>query len=189
MNKIIAVDCDLTVVDTGLAWLKWLNSVSRSLKYTHEELLGNGREISYNLGEYFPTLQHHVEPMDFWRNKYLYYGMTPIKGSVDALLGLANQGYKIVFVSSITGQHASSKYYWLKEHFPFLDGVVFTREKDNVRCDVLIDDRNDFLNLMPCNVMKIRYNTPYTQTKKQHKDTIVLNEWSQIANKIRSEIK
>lgn len=174
---IIAVDCDLTVVNTGLAWLKWLNSVSAGNQYSQYDLLERSVEMNYNLSSYFPSLKHGVEAMDFWRNKYLYQPLTPLKDCVDVLMKYKNLGNQIVFVSAITGQHGSSKYDFLKENFPFLDGVVFTKEKWTVGCDVLIDDRNAFLNQMPSNVKKIKLHTPYTQDAPETKGVWVADTW------------
>lgn len=180
----IAVDCDLTVVNTGQCWLEWLNKVTRGPKVD----LTGVTNIPYNLSEFFPELQEHVDPFDFWRNKYLYYGMEPIIGSQSVLEWAHEQGHKIIFVSSVTGQHGSSKYYWLKEHFPFLDGVVFTREKWAVGCDVLIDDRNEFLNQMG-NVFKIRFDTPYTQREEQDSTTFLAKDWVEVGNLLEQMAK
>lgn len=178
VKPILAIDVDMVVVDTGAAHWEWLckqNGV-RPGDYPMPE-----GPLPYNLGEIWGC---PVSAMDFWRQENLYDALEPIKDSVEVLRELSKK-YDIIFASAIKGLHPRSKYYFLRNHFPFLSGVVLTKEKHYVKCDYIIDDRLDNLARMPSDVVTIQYNTPYKQTVSFDPEHIVDN-WKEAEELLRN---
>ena len=141
----IAVDCDLTVVDTAHHWWEWLNKVT--LSDNPYPLFEDG-VVDYDLTKYYKKELDAIgiDGYEFWRSSTLYDTLVPIDGAVEVLQHLHELGHEIIFVSTIKGSHHKSKYYFLKRYFPFMKGFVATKEKHLVGCDVIIDDRNNVLN-------------------------------------------
>lgn len=166
MSLTIGVDVDLTVVDTGRVWCNWLEYKGATLDFkAYAKAMDFGR-APYNISK-LAIVPDCVDPLDFWRDPKLYDSLSPLEGSVETLKALHDKGHKIVFVSAIKGDHHKSKYYFLKKHFPFLSGVVFTKEKHFVNLDVMIDDRCDVLNKFDGEkTCKIRFDTVYEQSEK-----------------------
>lgn len=166
MSLTIGVDVDLTVVDTGMHWGSWLAYKGAKLDYAAMATAMDNDCIPYNLSK-LAILPEAIDPLDFWRDPKLYDSLLPLDYAVSTLEALHNKGHKIVFVSAIKGDHHKSKYYFLKKHFPFLSGVVFTKEKHFVNLDVMIDDRCDVLNKFDGGkTCKIRFDTVYEQSEK-----------------------
>lgn len=179
MSKgMIAVDVDLTVVEMAVPWLAWLNNVC-GCNMTFGQIEKVYGEVPYNLSLPFePYLEKlHTDGMDFWRNEYLYDDKHPIMDSVKVLSTLHDSGYDVCFVSAITGNHQSSKFHFLKRYFPFLKGVVLTREKFLVDCDYLIDDRLNVLNAMPEKTTRIQYRSIFAQSEEARAGTHGLYCW------------
>lgn len=160
IKHLIGVDCDLTVCPSDKGWMGWL-------RYYHG--FGKTKEVSgdklpYNLGELFPSVQ---DPHQYWR-EVDYSQFQPIEGSVEALEKLSKY-FGIVFISRIKGNHTKSKYYWLKEHFPFMTEYVATHGKwvmnNSIEC--MIDDRKDVLESFDFN-KRVWFNTEYTQSSECH---------------------
>lgn len=163
-KRLIGVDVDLTVVHSDSGWLKWL--ISRPNSFDCQGFLDicklpeQDMVFPYNLGELFPQVE---DPHQYWR-EVDYSQFQPIEGSVQALQALS-QYFGIVFISRIKGNHTKSKYYWLKEHFPFMTEYVATHGKWVMGNSVvaMFDDRKDVLEGFDFN-KRIWFNTPYTQS-------------------------
>lgn len=73
----------------------------------------------------------------FFRN------LKPIPGAHDVLKRWHDAGHQIVILSAATLTNApGEKFEWLSEHYPWInrDNVIFTKRKELVRGDLLIDD-------------------------------------------------
>lgn len=188
----IIIDVDLTIVDSGLPWLEWMENVyqckadKEAMQYDlHETGLYN-----YNLSKYFPErCKEALEPYEFWEDPHLYDKLQPLPGAVEAIKALHDAGHPIRFVSYCKKGHFSSKVRFLKRHFPFLDldggsdgsGFWATKNKAGVKGGVIIDDRNEFLNQFEPEVVKIRFKTPFSQNKEPNcKYDLVSNSWEDI---------
>lgn len=149
---IIGVDVDLTVCPSDDGWREWLGN-----KYGYVKC----PMTKYNFSHYYP---HAEDPFEYWRSLE-YSQFQPLKGSVEKLEQLSTY-FDIVFISAIKGKHNKEKYYWLKEHFPFMKGYIATKEKflmNNSVC-AMIDDRLD--NLQGFDQHKrVFYKTPYSQNE------------------------
>lgn len=160
----LGVDVDLTVVDTGREWFNFLRSISSMEVPTYEELLNTNGNLPYSMADTFKDLNSQ-KCLDYWRNEHVYDNLKPIKDSVEVLEDLKlSKGYEIVFVSTIKGNHHKSKYYFLKRHFPFMDGFIATKEKEYAKVDMMVDDRLNVLERMDKGVIAVQYVTPFTQT-------------------------
>lgn len=139
MRKIVAVDVDLTVVDTLNPWLEWVH------RYTYDEKVKN-ESGQYDLVPEMKELlkradNQHIDPFEFWRDARLYDDLQPLSWSVLGLYGLHTRGYGVVFVSSCVPEHMCSKERFLRKWFPFHNGFIATHDKHLVDYDVLIDDK------------------------------------------------
>ena len=155
IKRLLGVDVDLTVCPSDVGWYSWLQKQGQQMCW-----VGDYEPLPYNLGQLFPTVE---DPHQYWR-EVDYSQFKPIQGSVEALEKLS-QYFGIVFISRIKGNHTKSKYYWLKEHFPFMTEYVATHGKwvmnNSVEC--MIDDRLDVLKQFDFN-KRVCFNTPYAQS-------------------------
>jgi hypothetical protein len=178
MNKpAIIIDVDLTIVESGWPWMKWMTEVygtEPNAEMMNKDLEEKGY-FDYNLSVYFPDrCKKMIQPYDYWEDPFLYDKMLPIENAVQAIMDLYNAGHPIRFVSYCKKGHFSSKVRFLKRHFPLLDldggtdgcGFYATKYKAGVAGSYIIDDRNDFLNQFGDHVVKIKYDTPFTQKEE-----------------------
>lgn len=167
----IGIDVDITCVDTVFCeggWYDYLNNMSRNK--LSKEYLKSLPELEYNLNLHYPDLTEE-EAMSFWNDGKLYQRLKPREDAVKAIYELYCLGYHIVFISHCTGGHYESKVQAAKEWFlPFQIpkerfAFVSTDRKDMVDVDVMIDDRNSFINLFENKpeVVKIKIASNYTQ--------------------------
>lgn len=161
--KLIGVDVDLTVCPSDIGWRDWLGD-----KYGYIR----GWMTKYNFSEYYPQA---TDAMEYWR-ELDYSQFQPLPGSVEKLQLLSNY-FGIVFISAIKGNHTKEKYYWLKEHFPFMEGYIATKEKFLMNNSVvaMIDDRID--NLAGFDFSKrVQYMTRYEQSSNESVN-MVITDW------------
>lgn len=173
----ILIDVDLTFIDSGWPWLSWMESVYQVAPATAlmEKDFNETGLYNYNLSKYFPTrCQEAIPPYEFWEDPHLYDKLKPLPGAVDAVRRLHEAGHPIRFVSYCKKGHFSSKVRFLKRHCPFLDldngtdgsGFYATKVKAGVAGGVIIDDRHQFLNQFDDNVIKVKFDTPFTQDEE-----------------------
>lgn len=142
--SVIAVDVDLTVVDTLTPWM-------RQFKTRTGEFIKN-ESGSYDL---LPEMSEIIkrkgiknyDPYSFWCLPDLYDDMEPVPYCVDELRKLQLMGNQIVFVSTCIPTHIDSKKRFLNKYFPWADGFIDTKDKHFVAYDVLIDDKIEHLRL------------------------------------------
>lgn len=135
---IVAIDVDLTVVDTLKPWLDEFKAI------TGLEVKNESREYSLEPEMYELIRQSGVppfDPMTFWRDPSLYDNLEPLPYCVEAINLLIDMGYTVIFVSSCFSEHTDSKIRFLKKWFPRHHGFISTHEKQFVNYLVLIDDR------------------------------------------------
>lgn len=162
----IGVDFDLTVLDCVFqqgGWVDHLNAMS--YHYISKEQFAGMDKIDYNLGKYYQDLTES-ESFSFWKDTSLYQKLKPYKGAVEVINNLAKQGHHIVFISHCQQNHFKSKVVAAKEWFDIPKtsfGFLATKEKHFVNVDVMIDDRNLFLNSFGDKVIKIKFDTPFSQ--------------------------
>jgi 5'(3')-deoxyribonucleotidase len=116
--------------------------------------------LEYDLSKMYPAVKN---PYQYWR-ELDYSQFEPLEGSIETLKALSEH-FQIVFISRIKGFHTKSKYYWLKEHFPFMTEYVATHGKWVMSGSIvaMIDDRLDVLEPFPLE-KRVWFKTNYTQS-------------------------
>lgn len=188
----IIVDVDLTFVDSAAPWMQWLEDVY-GVAPDWTKGPGNG-QVSYNLSEYFPAPKvHQIDPFEFWEDPYLYDKLVPRPGAVAALERMKAAGHPIRFGSFCKNGHFSSKARMLKRytsHFLDLDkgttgdGFYATKVKSGIAGGVIIDDRHAFLNQFGSDVLKIKFDTVFTQDEGivEGGYDLTSEDWNEIAD-------
>lgn len=182
-----AIDVDATVVDSPYYWYLWLEEMTKA-GYSYDEV-SKHYNFSKVYGGVWEQKQINGNPLDFWRMKHVYQEMVPIEGSVEALSALKDIGYKIVFVSALKGDHHYSKYRFLEKHFPMMDGFLGTKEKWAVNADLVVDDRNKFLNMFPStSVLKFKFETTFDQDEELKVSALSIGGWSELEKMVRRNL-
>ena len=182
---IAAIDVDLTVVNSAYHWWKWLEDMTKAgLSYSQ---VCDKYDFTQCYKDIWLSKGIAGEPLDFWRQRDLYDNMVPVEGAVDGIGLLKESGYKIVFVSTLKGDHHKSKCLFLKKFF-HVDAFIGTKEKWAVRADLVIDDRNKCLNMFPeDNIIKIKMNTTFDQDVDLTVDLdYSVNDWFELSDIIRT---
>lgn len=130
MRKIIAVDIDLTVVDTLTPWLEWYK------KLTGHNIIEEISNTEWNIDK---LMHYHNSPMDFWKQANLYDELQPIPEAKRALDELSKD-FDIIFVSSCYPEHIRSKEFFIKRNFPYYKAFIDAHYKGYTRCDFFVDD-------------------------------------------------
>lgn len=185
-NPVIAVDVDLTVVDTGQAWYDWLetNCVEST---PYGEMFDKDGKLPYNLAKHY-TMPEGVDAFDFWLKEDLYDEAVCYEDSKRVLEHLYKKGWEIVFVSWCygKGQHMDSKHRMLRREYSFIDDhdfhFVTTKSKYLVNCQFAVDDRNLFCNQYHKDVTVFKINTPYTQDEELTRPVFQVDSWDEIIN-------
>lgn len=180
----VLVDVDLTIVDSLTPWIEWFNegnlNVCRSIPngvgpapfmpISKECYMAHAGDLAILMRERAhpgwierKEIQYHIateitvgnDPMDFWRNPYLYSRLDPLPGAIEFLTNLKSDLLKrfnrveIVAVSKCEPEHERSKRKFVYERFEGLfDGFISTDEKHMIAGDVLIDDNPKYV--QPC---------------------------------------
>jgi len=155
-KKTIAIDVDLTVVDTLTPWLNWIEQ-TQGEKFPLQDFAGHR---AYSNKYVPPWIEHYgnmpgfmkqgmlplevdeITFMAYWSQPTLYQNLKPLDGVVEQIKRLSGK-YNIVFVSHCIAPHRESKKKFLEYHFkdvPFQFLDVAGKQKHMVRYDWLIDD-------------------------------------------------
>lgn len=137
-KKILAVDVDLTVVDTLTPWVNWFRSKTGIV-------LGSNHMNQYDIVPVMKKLCadvgiHGFDPFDFWKSPNLYDNMLPLRDSQSSLAYMTSaNNIELVFVSHCVPEHESSKRLFLSK---FFGKHLFVSAKDKwlVNYDGIIDD-------------------------------------------------
>lgn len=165
----IGVDFDLTVVDCIFqqgGWIDHLNTIS--YHYISKDQFSKMEEIEYDLGTYYKDLPE-AESFSFWKDVSLYQKLKPYEDAVTVINKLAEQGHNIVFLSHCQQNHFKSKVQAAKEWFRIPKSqfcFMATKEKHFANVDLMVDDRNNFLNGFGDEIVKIKFETPYSQSEE-----------------------
>ena len=185
----IGIDLDLTIFDTDRGWCEWLyrNSTDHDLSRYMEDLLNDN--VDYNLANYF-TMKDGVDSFSYWSEESTYEDCNIFPHAKRFIQDLYEANCEIVFISYCMGckNQIGHKIDRLKKEFDFLLPEDFNfmpaRKKGLVKCDLLVDDRNEFLSQMSQDVKLIKYNTPYRQNVPLDREHIVCNNWYQVEDEI-----
>lgn len=136
-KRVVAIDVDLTVVDTLTPWLYWFSQKTG--------LMVHNKDRAYDLvPEMLELIKESgvepFDPMEYWKHPNLYDMLQPAPGSVEVVNRLKEQ-YEVVFVSSCIPEHTDSKIRFLKKYFGKDIKFISTFHKEFVEYHFLIDDR------------------------------------------------
>lgn len=132
---VIACDMDDTIEYLVPAWIKWLNAKhGTSIQYTDVK--------DWDIKKSFPTLawEEIFEPLhkeDFWKT------VKPMKDAQYYIPKLIEEGFQFYIVTSSHPDTVAHKFNkCLFKHFPFIrwDHVIVAKNKQLIRCNILIDD-------------------------------------------------
>jgi 5'(3')-deoxyribonucleotidase len=192
-KKTIGVDVDLTTLRSDKSWWIWLKNMAEKNTLPHdiEDFIGQGNEANYNISSHFPPMQNrNVDPFDFWRQEGVYDTIPAVDGAVENIKLLMND-FNIVFVTHNKGNGGRSKFNNLDRLFGRgTFGYVVTREKFLVKMDVIVDDRNDFLNMCAKNgIPSIKIHTPFIQYESPHNSLVNKRDWNEIYDHLINTLK
>lgn len=183
-RRIIAIDVDLTVVDTLAPWLYWFKTkTGREVK---------NEDSSYDL---VPEMTRLIEesgvepfnPMEYWKRHNLYDYLMPLTGCVEVIQELKKE-FDVIFVSSCITEHTDSKIRFLKKHFGDDTKFVSTFHKEFIDYDYLIDDRLHHMvvgNLMRPEATHILYTGIRTDGyahERRQVNCLEIANWNRILN-------
>ena len=137
-KKTIAVDVDLTVVDTLTSWIYW-----------YEDKTGQTFDWS-DLHRRAPKkiMQDHMaDPLSYWTETDIYDKLIPEDDCVETLKRLSME-YNIIFATKSTPGHMASKEEFLNRNFPFHSGIVHTGNKELISADYFIDDFDQYCQMI-----------------------------------------
>lgn len=140
----IAIDVDLTVVDSLTPWYNWLESYTDGCKVKNEDgaydLVPEMLQLLKQAGN-----EGVVHPFDFWKKPDLYDNLEPLEGAVEAINKMRKSA-NVIFVSTCVPEHETSKVKFLKKYFKY-DAFIDTADKHFVNYDVLFDDKIHHIDL------------------------------------------
>ena len=179
-KKILMVDVDDTVVASVREWVEWYKEL------TGQDLVNSLRDETGKTNNLLDLMHKHRDPMEFWRQPYLYQDMKPRAGSVETLRELSEH-FDIVFVSASMPEHTHSKEMFLTKYFDFHKGFVSTSTKQFVKADYFIDDFKDYLRQVQehqpnCKCIQIK-------TKLSNEGEFPLLTWGEIRYFMMREVK
>lgn len=191
MIKLVAVDVDLTVVDSLKPWLQWFESKTGIT--INPQSTGH-----YDLVPMMKTLAAEkgitIDPFSWWRQPDLYDYMVPVKGCLGAIKQMQENGLGIVFVSHCVPSHEDSKKRLLKTFFGEDMHFVSTDKKGMVAYDYIIDDQlrvlksaSDLSKSLGRNAQHIHFNLINSWVVCEEKATyidLVSDSWKEIAQYI-----
>lgn len=187
-KPVIAVDVDLTIVDSGQAWYNWLE-VNCIESENYEDMFDDEGRLPYNLSKHY-IMPEDMDAFDFWNKEDLYDNLTCYESAKRVLAHLYKKGWDIVWISWCFdhGKHAESKANLLRREFPFITKEDFhfcqTKSKGifSRSFDYFIDDRHNFLNSMDESVTCFKMNTPYTQDEELTRSVFTVDSWDEVIN-------
>lgn len=135
-RPLVAIDVDLTFVDSYTPYLEWFEAKS-GVPFPIDE-----HRDRYDLNPVFE--QYGVSGHEFWKQADLYDRMVPHPGAVEAL-GELQEVADLVFVSKCYPEHTNSKIAMLQRCVPYEHAFIATGAKWLVDYDLLIDDCKDIM--------------------------------------------
>lgn len=181
----ILIDVDLTICSVANDWKRYLEDRYGVGNFDTERYLSD-YWVDYNLSNYVKEglIPKDKERLDFWRQAAIYDYIELFDDCKDVINALHDNGDTVIFVSYCKAGHLASKWDLLRRNFPWVEdspngGFVSTKRKEFIDADVIIDDRNTFLEKHPAKI-KIKYKTPYTQCCDLGKPHVELSSWLEI---------
>lgn len=135
----ILIDQDNTIADFLGGFQKlW------QMKYPKEIFIPTKQYTSYRITEqYPPELKEKIESI--YTSPGFILGLEPIKGSIEAISEMANEGHEVYVCTSPLSSYEHcviEKYQWVDKYLGrnFTKKIILTKNKALVRGDFFIDD-------------------------------------------------
>lgn len=180
----IMIDVDQTVVNTATGQLGWLNWLAARWPmkdnwqgYRLEESVPYALDSMFAIPE-----EERAHAMEFWSNPEIYQHNRPIPGADRAVDKLRARGHEIVFCSVVTGGHDAAKRGFIKRWFGDQYPVVLIdrmKDKRMIDADMIIDDRNEALNAVDRDTIRVLRLTPFQQTQTAPRE-YEFTHWDQV---------
>lgn len=180
MANILVCDVDGVVVDVSYHWYEHIMSLHDDPQAARLEFPFKDVSLEYDYSKFSPHWRTK-EALDFWKSPDLYDDAPPLEAAVDVLREVVASGIQLVFCSHVEGHHAKSKFFFLKDYFPFMHGFVATREKNFVRASGVVDDLTKHLLSFPDTTHKFLYSRPHN-SGEVHSDVKIISSWSDMAD-------
>jgi len=188
--KTINIDVDLCVVNPLWNYAKWIdNFIPEEHKFDVMECI---EQLGYRHFDGMESIVREWRPefrcLDYWERGDIYDDILPIPYSDLYINQLHSDGYKINFVSHCCGKpHVESKLRFLSQFFKY-DGFYDTGDKYTVPCDIMIDDRPEYLYPM-CkhqpHAHLFLYETP-TNCNDYKEGLDIVSDWKTIYSRIKT---
>lgn len=173
---VVAVDVDLTVVDSLTPWLNWFYNKT-GIKFEPSDT------SQYDLVPLMVKSCREAgiegfSPFDYWKDANLYDMMTPMAGAKEVLAAFKDD-IELAFTSHCVPAHEDSKRLFLKRHF--IDhSFVSTKDKWLVNYDVIVDDNSQVLRegvTRRPDAVHVQFNKMCPWTKPVP-NALLMNDWS-----------
>lgn len=133
----LAIDVDLTVVDTLNPWFDWFKQQT-GLEFNM------GHRYQYDCAPIMRQMcvdnKIDIDPYAFWYQKDLYDNIHPLEDAAHFINTIGSNVFDIIWVSRCEPEHERSKRLFLKQWFDSNIPFISTARKDLVTYDILIDD-------------------------------------------------
>jgi 5'(3')-deoxyribonucleotidase len=173
-RRVIGIDVDGVLLDIVMPWLFQYELVSG-------HVLENDDIRSWDLSNW---IRSDWNPRFYdLRTPDLYSIALPVAGSVLAVEELARQGHTLVAITHDGPEFVAAKRARLARYFPAIQHIVFAKDKECVRVDVLIDDA-------PHNVNRahgaILLDAPWNRNAHIAPHVLRVADWSDIPHRFGS---
>lgn len=191
MQKIkVGIDLDITLFNTDIHWLKWL-MLKPNKDFNRKQYISDSdnNKVEYNLTKYFEGISSEGG-FEYWSDSNTYKDCAIHEGAKEVIRNLYEANCEIIFISYCMNCPDQIKYKLkrLKEEFDFMLPEDFNfipaKKKHLVKCDLLVDDRNSFLQEMDDGVKLIKWESPYIQEVEIDKPHTVCKTWVDVETTI-----
>lgn len=179
--KKIAIDMDDVICDGG--YIKLVNKFLKK-EYTLQDVKG------YYIQDLIPE-ERMQEWKEFYNKHNLYEHVQFLPDAYEVIKKL-NEHYEVYVLTAYvnrdfpenSGKILEQKYEWLYNELPFLDPnkYIFTTNKENIKCDIRIDDK--LSNLEGEASLRLLFsayhNLTYTLEELKEKKVVRVNNWKEI---------
>lgn len=133
-KKILLLDMDDVTVDQTRTWIKRIYEITGS-HYKWEDF------SKWDLSAIFPKEITKLIFEEINKEPGFFRYLPPKAGALEGIKKLSTK-FQIVFVTASEPYAYKDKYFWVREHLPFLDkpDLILTHRKDLIMGDIYVDD-------------------------------------------------
>ena len=152
---LINMDMDDVLCDLLTSWIIFLN-------LRHSTNVSPSEVIDWDIAKFFPTLSKEQVFAPIINDKF-WQLVHPAENAAEVIITLLKRGHEIKIITNTDYRNVKPKMELLFKCFPMIKwkDVIITSEKQNVKCDVLVDDKPD--NLIGGNFHRILMDKPHNK--------------------------